>query len=242
MKHRPAMPPTTLTLQLHHAVPTAVPITPRVCQVAAMFGLGVDQTRTLNLVPPTTLALAPGKLLLVTGASGGGKTTLLRLIAEQARRDDHTRLLDFDALDTGDDDQPLVEAIGGTLEQATRWLALAGLNDAFVMLRRPKELSDGQRYRFRLARAIATTETPQANPATAMHLILADEFAATLDRPTAKVIARNVRKWVSRSAGQRNAPAVCFIAATTHDDLLEPLNPDALLIQRPGEGLDLHER
>lgn len=240
----PPMSTPTLTLRLHHAVQTAVRPTPRVSQVAAMFGLGVDQRRTLDIVPETTLTLGPGKLLFVTGASGGGKTTMLRLIAEQARVHPHVRLLDFEALDPADEDRPLVEAVGGTLEAATRWLALAGLNDAFVMLRRPRELSDGQRYRFRLARAIADMEQadpPDAAPA-ALHLLLADEFAATLDRPTAMVIARNVRKWLGRPVGDENATGVCFVAATTHDDLLEPLNPDTLIIQRPGEGLDIHER
>lgn len=233
--------PPTFTVRLQRSVETAVPATPRVCQVAAMFGLGVDEARKLDIVPETTLTLGPGRLLLVTGASGGGKTTLLRLLAAEAGADDRVRVLDFDALGPdADDDRPLIEAVGGTLEQATRRLALAGLNDAFVMLRRPSELSDGQRYRFRLARAIAVAEA-EASPgdpaAPRLHLILADEFAATLDRPTAMVIARNVGNWI------RRAPAgVCFIAATTHDDLLEPLDPDTLVVQRPGEGIDVLDR
>ena len=37
-------------------------------------------------------------------------------------------------------------------------LSLVGLGDAFVMLRRPRELSDGQRARLRIAQAIELAE------------------------------------------------------------------------------------
>ena len=195
-----------------------------------MFGLGVDERKTINLIRPTQLTLGSGQVVFITGASGGGKSTLLRLIGEQLCQRNDTNVIDFDAL--GDaDDGPLVETIGGTLEEATRWLALAGLNDAFVMLRRPGELSDGQRYRFRLARAMAASERAGAS----LTVALADEFASTLDRLTAMVIGRNVRKWTRRSG-------VCFIAATAHDDLLESLEPDTLVVQHPGEELQVMAR
>ncbi|MHB1158115.1 MAG: hypothetical protein ACYC26_14915 [Phycisphaerales bacterium] len=203
-------------------------------------------------------------------------------------------------------EQAIVEAIGSrepqdagrkphsaTLEQAVRWLSLAGLNDAFVMLRKVSELSDGQRYRFALACAMAEAEErdlgtegrrdegeesarhePQAagrKPHSAgLTVVLADEFGSTLDRMTAKVVARNVRKWVSRglrpaSCGLRDGEGakpqaadtqaasrkphnpsggapVCFIAATAHDDLLEALEPDVLVVQEPGEGISVHLR
>ena len=68
-----------------------------------------------------------------------------------------------------------------------------------------------------------------------LKVVIADEFCATLDRVTAKVIARNVRKWVNHT----NA---CFIAATTHDDLLEYLAPDVLIEKHLGERMDLLEK
>jgi uncharacterized protein len=49
--------------------------------------------------------------------------------------------------------------------------------------------------------------------------ILADEFTATLDRPLAKVVAFNLRKLVTRTG-------VGVLAATTHDDVADDLNPD----------------
>jgi hypothetical protein len=229
--------PLTLAKQYH----TAVAPSPRVCRIAAMFGLGVDQQRQVTVVPPITLKLHAGQVVFVTGASGGGKSTLLDLIREALNtgyRD--VRVIDFQQLNPPGD-RPLVDCFDAPLEPVVRWLSLAGLNDAFVMLRRPGELSDGQRYRLRLAQALAAVESStDAAGDIALTVVLADEFAATLDRPTARVIARNIRKAVTRLAGQGRP--VCFIAVTSHDDLLETLQPDTLVVQEPGEQLLLLER
>ena len=77
------------------------------------------------------------------------------------------------------------------------------------MLRTPQELSDGQRYRFALALAIA--RKPQ--------WIVADEFAALLDRTTAKVIAHNVRRLADRYG-------IGFVLATAQNDIETDLEPD----------------
>ncbi len=219
-----------MRLTLNHAVRSAVQTTPNVLEVAAMFGLGIDQDRMIHLVPKTELTLASSQVVFVTGSSGSGKSTILRLIHDQITTDDSVHVLWLEKLPPIED-KPLVDCFPGRpLDQTLRLLSLAGLNDAFVMLRCPSQLSDGQRYRLRLAQAMAMVETdvlPQVQ-----WVILADEFCATLDRVTAKVIARNVRKWV-------NATGVCFIAATTHDDLLESLDPDTLIEKHLGETIDL---
>jgi ABC-type ATPase with predicted acetyltransferase domain len=208
-----------ITIELQRSFRSAVRPSQRVCEIAAMFGLGVDESREIEVVPATTVKFEPGKLLFITGQSGGGKSTMLRLIDEQLANRSDARLIRFDPRGVRDDSRPIIEAIGRTIEQATRCLSLAGLSDAFVMLRKPSELSDGQRYRYALARAIAATDAAEDR----LTVVLADEFGSTLDRQTAKVIARNVRKWTRRSG-------VCFIAATTHDDLLEALEPDELFV------------
>ncbi len=80
-------------------------------------------------------------------------------------------------------------------------------------MRTPAELSEGQRYRFRLASALANSGSPW---------ITADEFTATLDRTLAKVVAFNVRKLVTRTG-------VGLLAATTHEDVADDLAPDVLV-------------
>ena len=77
------------------------------------------------------------------------------------------------------------------------------------MLRTPAELSDGQRYRFRLA--LGLSKKPR--------WIVADEFTATLDRTLARVIAFNIRRLADRTG-------TGFLLATTHEDVIEDLDPD----------------
>lgn len=231
----------TVSLRLSCAFPAATPdVSPssRVVEVAAMFGLGADQARTVDVLPPTDLILRPGQIVFVTGASGSGKSTLLRLIGEALADRPNVTLIDFASLPEPTD-AAVVDAVDGAgtgkalpLDQVLRLLSLAGLNDAFVMLRRPSELSDGQRYRFRLARAMAEVESAGDEN---IVVVLADEFGATLDRTTATALSRNLRRWVTPST------KVCFITATTHDDLLEPLAPDVLVEKHLGSGVEVVE-
>jgi uncharacterized protein len=224
-----------LDLRLKRAT-TARP-SANVLAVAAMFGLGVDEARTQTIIPVMTLELRGGAVVFITGASGSGKSSLLGLIdAELAKRDDAT-VLRFDALDALPD-LPLVDLFPNlSLPRTLEMLSLAGLNDAFVMLRRPCELSDGQRYRLKLAQAMATaTATVRPESDRRLLVVLADELGATLDRVTAAVIARNIRKWVSSQS------RVCFVGATTHDDLLEFLQPDVLIEKELGSGICVLDR
>jgi ABC-type ATPase with predicted acetyltransferase domain len=54
-------------------------------------------------------------------------------------------------------------------------------------------------------------------------VLAADEFAAPLDRITALVVARALRKAVSAR------PDLCAIVATTREDLATALNPDLIV-------------
>jgi ABC-type phosphate/phosphonate transport system ATPase subunit len=82
------------------------------------------------------------------------------------------------------------------------------------------ELSDGQRYRFKLAKAIET----------GADVWVADEFMAVLDRTAAKVIAYSVQK-TARKVG------ATLIVATTHTDMVQDLGPDLYIEKRYREKL-----
>jgi ABC-type ATPase with predicted acetyltransferase domain len=205
--------------------------------IAVMFGLSLDGTTTHTIVPPIDLTLAPGQITFVTGSSGGGKSTLLRLINEALT---HQHVINADGLPELPN-QALVDALAqpeadaarpsASLKQVCHWLSLAGLNDAAVMLRNPDQLSEGQRHRLKLAQAMAIAErSPQP-----WSVLLIDEFGSTLDRPTAFALARCVRRWIAGSN-------VCLVCATTHDDLLEPLWPDVLVEVAPGGVCEVHRR
>jgi len=224
----------TIELELELARETRAERSPNVCAVAEMFGLGLDGRRTMTIVPRISLRLGPGRLVFVTGGSGGGKTSLLRLIESAVQPREGIAVVWCDR-QAGLPDRPVVDCFDGQpVERVLRWLSLAGLAEAFVMLRRPCELSDGQRHRLALARVMMEVEQRPG-----LFFILADEFAATLDRTTAKVVSRHVRKWLNREEVRRR---VCFVAATTHDDLLESLGPDVLVEMQPGGEVEIVER
>jgi uncharacterized protein len=250
------------TVTIEQSFATAVAPSPNVLQTACMFGLGVDAARTLAVVPRTEIPLPPLGVIFITGPSGGGKSTILRLIAEKARESlaDRRRIINFDELTlSAIPDRPLVDVFDLPLEKTTALLARAGLGDAFVMLRRPQQLSDGQRYRLRLAIAMHEAERwgsmggdrgdgggrgerresgdggERGDRSSGGAIVLADEFGATLDRTTARVIARSVRSWTRRAG-------CTFIAATTHDDLLEAFEPDVLIVKGLGESIEVLQR
>ena len=216
--------------RLNKSFSTAVEPTERVVQVAVMFGLGLDQARKVTVLDNVELAIVPGNVVYITGQSGSGKSVLLSELKKQMSGTTlrssplrSTSWLDLETLKVTLD-KPLVDCFAGDLPEALYYLSLAGLNDAFVFLRRANELSDGQMYRFRLAQAMA------AGPV----CVFIDEFCAKLDRITARVIAANVRKFADKFK-------TTFVIATTHDDLYEDLQPDVYVEKLFGNRCEIED-
>lgn len=185
--------------------------TPRSIVVAEAFGLGIDETEVFTVLD-TELKIKPTDVVFVTGDSGSGKSVLLRALKQD---------LGDSAVDIGeiqvDSGKPLIETVGRTVEEGIELLSKVGLNDAFLFLRSYEQLSDGQKYRYKIAKIVESGK----------RWLLADEFAATLDRDTAKIVAFNLQK-LARQQG------IAVVAATTHNDLLQDLAPNVLVEKRFG--------
>lgn len=188
----------------------------RVLKVAESFGIGLED-RDWVVFDHFQVEIKPGDVVYINGQSGSGKSSLLRALTSQMLPLKVAVLEDVQLLD-----QPIISQIGTSMEEATRLLALAGLSDAYLYVRKPQELSDGQKYRFRLAKLIES-------PATVW---VADEFGAVLDRITAKVVAANLQK-VARQHGKT------LIVATTHTDLIAELAPSLLIQKRFHDRIDV---
>jgi ABC-type ATPase with predicted acetyltransferase domain len=201
----------------------------RAAAVARMFGLPepgailAAKSRTFPTrakMPPFDIrALLPraGAITLITGPSGAGKSSLLRRLRRCARRDgcatwiDLTRLrlpMSIPVVDCFHPDDPLTDVL---LD-----LGRVGLGEAWSYLRTPRELSEGQRWRLRLALAIRAAASGEGS------ILVADEFAALLDRVTAAVVARCLRRTIA------SVPRISAIVATSHEDLVDALKPDVI--------------
>lgn len=206
-----------MTDQTEHIYPidirfqTRVERSPRVLEIAEAFGIGLED-KEFVVFDHLNLTVRDGDVVYITGQSGGGKSVLLRELARQmeARGRDVVNLDDIVF-----SDKPLIDQIGRDTNHAIELLAAAGINDAYLYVRKPSELSDGQRYRLRLAKAIETEA----------QVWVADEFLAVLDRTSAKVIAYSLQK----TARRRGAT---LMVATTHTDMVEDLYPDLVVEKR----------
>lgn len=191
--------------KLDVAFETHVERTPRVLEVAEAFGIGLDDKQFV-LFDNLTVYAAPGDVFYITGQSGSGKSVMLRELQKQLSEVHSQQVVNIDQMELPE--IPLVEQVGRTTQEALELMSKVGINDAYLFIRKPSELSDGQRYRLRLAHLINS-------PATVW---VADEFGAILDRTTAKIVAYSL----SRLARQLNK---ILIVATTHTDLEEELAP-----------------
>jgi uncharacterized protein len=208
----------------------------RTLRAMAMFGLTLEHDRHQRaaLVDEQLASaaealdgrLGPGGIALITGPSGGGKSTLLRLFEQRAARAGHARPIVRAGV--REDDRSLIDLVPGKLtgkDGALRRLAAAGLADATLLARTPAELSDGQRFRLALARGMALAQRRPVSGA--VPTLVIDEFCSSLDRLTARDVARTLRRWVDRPT--TSPRPVRVVAATAHDDLALALAPDVVV-------------
>lgn len=180
-----------------------------------MDAFGVDfDAKEQTVCEGLELTITPGQIVLFTGPSGSGKSSILQAVVKQCQADPKQKLIDISQLPLPE--VPLVDALPLEVKAALDLLAACGLSEAQLLLRTPSELSEGQRYRFRLALGLALLQ--QRNDGCAGWLI-ADEFTATLDRTLARVLAYNLSKLARRQG-------MGCLLATTHDDVADDLAAD----------------
>ena len=197
-----------LSLNCHVEFSTKAEVTDRTLAVCEAFGLGVDESQHFVVFDDFSLEFNRGDLVCITGDSGGGKSMLLlsfkKFFGEEA--------IGLDDLMV-DPEETLVEGVGKDVTEAIRLLSFCGLNDAFLFLRKYKELSEGQKYRYKLAKLMDLKDKS---------VWIVDEFCATLDRVMARVIAFLLQK-VARRMGKT------VVVASTHSDFLDDFQPDLLV-------------
>jgi ABC-type ATPase with predicted acetyltransferase domain len=183
-----------------------------------MFGLTTDRLAKTNFTVNCQLQINDGDIVYITGPSGAGKSVLLKELEKSVPASDKINLNEVKLAR----DKSVIDCIDGSTGspyngdflEGLKLLSIAGINDAFCVLNQPTNLSDGQKYRFRLAVALGS----------GAKFIFADEFCSELDRITAAVISYNIQKYAKRTG-------VTFILASSHEDILLDLAPDVLVVQ-----------
>lgn len=197
---------------------SSVERTPRVLEIAESFGLGLSD-KEFVIYDGLNIDLRQGDVVYITGQSGSGKSLLLKELVAQMR-EKGLKIADLNEIELPE--IPVIEIVGKDTSEATELLAKAGISDAWIYIRKPSELSDGQRYRLKLAKVLESNAD----------CWVADEFGAILDRVTAKAVAFNCAK-LARRFGKT------FMVATTHLDLEAELGPDLRIIKHFREKIDV---
>ena len=191
---------------ISHSFKTKSEITDRTILVSEAFGLGIDDEKEFCIYDNFKFQLRSNDIVYVTGSSGSGKSWILRNTFSKFKNS-----VSIDEIKI-DDNEILIEGVGQDLNDALKKLNLAGLGDAFLYLRKYSQLSDGQKYRYKIAKFIDLNAD----------IWIIDEACAKLDRTTAKIVSYNLQK-IARRLNK------CVICATTHEDLHNALKPSLII-------------
>jgi len=186
-------------------------ITEKVAGAMRMFGLTVERLGDRGVSHICTVEINAGDIVYITGPSGSGKSVLLGELEQSVPASEKVNLSEIEL----PADRCVVDCLKGDLLKCLKVLSIAGLNDVFCILNQPANLSDGEKYRFRIAMALAGGK----------RFVFADEFCSGLDRITAAAIAYNIQKFAKRAG-------VTFILASSHEDTLVDLSPDVLVVKQ----------
>jgi ABC-type ATPase with predicted acetyltransferase domain len=192
------------------------PVRPKKRSLAAatvvdLFGLS-EGDDDIVVADRVGLELRPTDLVLFVGPSGSGKSSLMRAAGQQLNA--------LDVLSLQMPSDSIIDALTGPVEERLALLSSCGLAEPRLVLRSANELSDGQRARLRIALGFHNARRRSC--------LMIDEFAALLDRPTAQVLAYNLRRLVTKRQ-------IGALVATTHEDIADELNPD-VVVRCHGEG------
>ncbi|HUW84579.1 MAG TPA: hypothetical protein VMZ31_17490 [Phycisphaerae bacterium] len=230
--------------------PEALPCSPRTTQVCLRFGIS-PRPEPFWIVRDLDLPAEGGKIVLLLGPSGSGKTAVLQELnrlggaGRGPNRRSSVRLGSSAGrcitgttrvADVGRTRMPAGRAIvdlvarEAGLGRSLAILTTCGIGEPRLWIRPYAELSEGEQFRARLARALSQAERASQAEANANHpgpaVLLCDEFCAVLHRRAAKAIAYNLRKLVGRSEPAGNSRGLMLVTACTHEDIVADLQPD----------------
>jgi ABC-type hemin transport system ATPase subunit/GNAT superfamily N-acetyltransferase len=193
----------------------------RLFGAGAAAGIGESVIGETVVLPEMDITMGPGRIVAFIGPSGSGKSTALNLIRGQFPAAHDVQRVQFPT------NRAIVDAVAPkcAFSDALNILSLCALGEAPLWLRRYSELSTGEQFRARLARAVgAGFEHGRGG------VLIIDEFTSGLHGRAARAIAYNLRRLATRMG-------LSVVVATTRSDLLSDLRPDTVVtLEGQGRG------
>jgi len=191
-------------------LPLELPAAPSAHVRAVQEAFDILEPQGNFCVPPAVPPLSAWKLGVVLGASGGGKSSTLRLFEPDERRWFGVGQSRFDP------DAPVVEQVHEDPGEAQRLLQDVGLKSVPAWLAPYRTMSTGQKARAELTRVLKELESGR--------MVAVDEFGSLLDPTTREALAYVFARAVSRRA--RDGGRV--VVAVNDERLVPWLQPDWL--------------
>jgi len=194
------------------AQPSPVRRSTRTADVAFQYGLPLEPG-PLTIVPKTSVPIGQGRIVLFVGPSGSGKSSALAAVKRICPGSQLVHQVCFRP------DRAIIDEVAATLPlgEALSLLSSCALGEAHLWLRRFQELSEGEQFRARLARAVGLTHRRSSTTP-----LLCDEFCSSVHRRAAKALSYNLRKLVSRKK-------LSVVLASNNEDVVADLQPDTVV-------------
>jgi ABC-type ATPase with predicted acetyltransferase domain len=182
--------------------------TERTVLLMRMYGITEDNINRHLTKYKCTVEIEQGDIVYITGPSGCGKSLMMKELENQMVNSDKINIDQIELCS----DKAVIDCLGSDFLKAFGPISIAGLCECFCMLTKPSDLSEGQKYRYKLAKLLDSGKK----------IIFADEFCTNLDTLTAGAISHKIKRL---SVTDKKT----FILASNRMDILPDLLPDVLI-------------